>query len=573
VTVPFPPPGPGEDEPSREELLQRERQRRLALLEQRKRRQQRASAAGSPTPPAPAVPAQPPPGFASPQQWQEALEAARAVAEAAGQAAAPLETAMRSMTASELAAAVVGAVAALPAVQAVSLLWRCQEAGLEVLPAHQAARARALLERAPASLPEEQEAPVDPEAEKAWQIYADYERIRHVKLGVERQRQLLGSLPLPVVDDLIDAGRISAEAVPEDGEHHLYLLARLAPGRLDREELVALGWEEALLRREFYARLARGDVQVLEQAEALTGKQRRLAAALQAVRRTGDVPVKLVRYEWLWPALERLAPTATLNRPEHKPYARWLLLRRTFWAIREAHRARLHGDEHRYRLMLQTAWDNAASLQGSRSIVGWEARNALAYLMVVRAGHNPHYDDALDVLAPAPGQALEEDELPQEARLRLATNREILRTLKEQRKGFPMLNPYAVLGVPDGHPQWKERWRQLRRSLDADGQAHANAAKDAIQALERGRAALAPFTFPLMPEKWANPQPDERELAEGLAPLPRRTRPATPAEVELPRERAAQGIVRAACGHVRTRTGAPEQTVTDKSHLSEGGQQ
>ncbi len=550
--------------PDRDELLRRERQRRLARIEQRKhrqpadkvpaeRRETERPANGQPTTPEPPGPQEPPPGFTSQRQWQQALDAASAVAKTvreAGHSATQLDLSVASMSAGELASAVVRAVLPLPPVSAVSLLWQGHQAGLSVLPMHQVARAEALLNRSPGMLTSQEGSEADPDAETAWQLYTDYERIRYVQMPVERQHQLLEYLPLSVVDDLIDAGRVSAQAIPGGGEHRLYLLARLAPRRMSGKELVTLGWREELVRREFSARLARGDVEALQDIDALKGAQRQLAVALQNVRRTGKLPRELTDQRWLWPALERLAPNAAVSLREHKPYVRWLLVRRILQGIRVAHLARLHGDERKYQVMLRTAWDNATSLEESRAPVGWEARNALAYLMVIRARRDPKYDDALGVLTPAPGQALSEDKLPQEAQLRLATNREILHTLKDQHQSTHILNPYAALGVSDGFPGWKDRWRELRRSLDADGEAEVNEAKDAIQGWERGRAPVAPFALPLMPDKWAIPRTNGRNPGGEATPMHRRTPPPAPHEQEFARNRAAQGIVLAACGYV-----------------------
>ncbi|MFG2091783.1 hypothetical protein [Spirillospora sp. NPDC048824] len=446
----------------------------------------------------------------------------------------------------------------LPPVSAVSLLWQSHQAGLSVLPMHQVARAQALLDRSPGMLTGQEGSEADSNMEAAWQLYADYERIRHVRIPVERQYQLLDHLPLSVVDDLIDAGRVSAQAIPEGGEHRLYLLARLAPGQISGEELVTLGWREELVRREFSARLARGDVAVLQNVGALKGVQRRLATALQNVHSTGKITRDLTDQRWLWPALERLAPNATVSLREHKPYARWVLVRRILQGIRQAHLARLHGDERKYQVMLRTAWDNATSLQDSRAPVGWEARNALAYLMVTRAGRDPKYDDALKVLTPVPGQALSEDRLPREAQLRLAANREILHTLKDQHRSAHILNPYAALGVPQDFPGWKERWRELRRSLDADGEAQVNQAKDAIQTWERGQAPIAPFALPLMPDKWTNPRTNGRYTGDDVTPMPRRTPPPALNEQEFARSCAAKDIILTACNHVGLPSGSAE---------------
>ncbi|MEU9867402.1 hypothetical protein AB0C87_06090 [Actinomadura sp. NPDC048021] len=472
------------------------------------------------------------------------------------------------MTSAELAATVVRDALALPPIEAISLLLQSHRAGLAVLPEYQAARAEALLDRAPGRLPVEDPATTSSEADAAWQLYSDSERIWHVRLDVEQQRRLLENLPLSVVDDLIDAKRVSTQAVPEDGDRRSYLLARLAPAQLNREELVELDWQEELIRQDFTIRLASGDLAVLNDIDALTGAQHRLATALRKVRTDGEITPELIRQRWLWPALERLAPDATLSVPQHKPYARWLLLRRTIRIVRKAHEARLRGDEQNYHVMLQNAWRTAKSLQGIRADVGWEARNILAYLIVLRAGRTPNYDEALNVLDPPPELVLSEDKLPQEARLHLRANRQVLHAIKDQHKNAYVINPYILLGVPDGFPNWKKRWRDLRVSLDADGEAHINEAKDAIQAWERGRSSLPPYALPLLPNKWANPSVRNNSPSHHVTPMPRRTPPSTEDERELTREGAAQGIALAA----RSTIGSHRPTISENYFL-EGDEQ
>jgi hypothetical protein len=535
----------------------RERERRLALLEQRKQRRQTNVPLANeppvqvPEPVAAVASAEPPSGFDSHEQWRQALDVADAVAQVlrdvAGSAVG-FEGSARTMGATELSAALVEAVFRIPPIQAVSLLWDGHRAGLPVLPEHQAAFARALLDRTPTMLSADN-ADMDADGLEAWQLYADSERIWHREIGVERQRRLIENLPLSVVDDLIDAGRMDSRAFPDSGEDHLYLLARLAPTELDREGLLALGWHEELTRREFNVRIAQGDIAVLDDLQALTSGQRRLAVQLREVRDTGEILPELLEQRWLWPVLERLAPTSASIRG-NRQYGRWLAVRRTLRNIRGAHSARLCGDEKKYNLLLQTAWRNATSLRDAGSTGGWEARNFLAYLTLIRSGSVPHYDEALRFLEPVSQRGPSEEHLPPAARRRLAANRELLRTPKEQHKSAYMINPYVVLGVRDGFPEWKERWRKLRASLDPEGEARINEARDAIQAHERGRAATDPFALPLMPEKWEQTRPNKSATARDGTPMPRRTPAPTAEEQDVLRARAARGIVRAAGLHV-----------------------
>jgi hypothetical protein len=201
--------------------------------------------------------------------------------------------------------------------------------------------------------------------------------------------------------------------------------------------------------------------------------------------------------------------------------------------------------------------------------VGWEARNILAYLIVLRAGRTPNYDEALNVLAPPPELVLSEDKLPQEAQLRLGANRQVLHALKDQHKNAYMINPFIVLGVPDGFPGWKKRWRDLRSSLDVDGEAQINEAKDAIQAWERGLSDLDPYALPLLPKKWANPSVRSNGPNRHFTPMPRRTQSPTEDEREISRERAAYGMVLAANSTIES----PSQSVTGDNYFLEGDKQ
>lgn len=555
---------------AREELLKRERQRRMALMAQRKpaaarppmSREHQSSTAGTAAPPFRSAhdaqkqrmpnPPELPAGYESHAQWQQALKVARAVAAAARAAGHPQEAlgpTVQDMPAEELAQAVVRAVVPLPATAAVTLLLQSNDVGLAVLPPGQAARTRALITQRPGE-DHTASAPGAPAADEAWRLYEAYERIQHARVGVDDQRRLLNYLPMPVVDDLIDARRVSARAVPESGERRLYLQARLAPAEIDYEGLAALGWREEQVRRNFRARLTTGDLPAADDIPALKGEQRRLVAQLEEVRRTGRISPELTNKKWLWPALERLAPNVRVDLRRDKAYGPWLVVRRIYRTIQAAHQARLRGDDKRYQTMLRAASNNATALQDSWTLAGWEARNALAYLHVLRSSDESRYDDALAMLGEAPGQAIKEDQLSQEARHHLATNRGVLSALKNQRDRTHVLNPYLVLGVQDESPAWKDRWRKLRSSLDEDGEAQVNEAKDAIQAWERERALIPPFMVPLAPGKWANPRASNTATDKVDSPMPRQTKSPTADERDFARMRAAHAIVRAACQHV-----------------------
>ncbi|MFF6947470.1 hypothetical protein ACFZAD_02275 [Streptomyces iakyrus] len=431
------------------------------------------------------------------------------------------------------------------------LLAEVHKAGLQVLSDAQALRARFLLDDLK-GLEIFDRGPEDSEPEtafgRAWRLYTCYERLRNAPVEASAQRELTDYLPLSVVDDLVDAACLTARAVPEEGPRRLYLQARLTPSEVGADSLQELGWHSELLRREFYTRLADGDPSVLDQASGLTGGQRELVSELKAVRESGRITPGLSKKPWLWPVLERLAPQTPVDLRRDKSFGSWLLVRRIQRALRLAHQSRLRGEEQKHLTLLRATWNDAHALQRSWTLAGWEARNVMSYLLVLHGDDGPRYEEALDTLSSAPGSGMREDRLPWEARRRLETNREVLHQLARKRERNHILNPYLVLGVPDGADDWKERWRTLRRSLDMDGEALANEAKDAIEAFERGRAAVLPYAVPLMPGKWAHPRAGVPEALRSAMPMPRQTAPATDAERQFAKQQAAAAIVGTACG-------------------------
>jgi hypothetical protein len=497
----------------------------------------------------PAVPA----GFGTREAWQEALRTAALIAEAVRETGQPCEEVRdgwSALTAHELARAVVQAVRYLASVEAVRLLATAHKAGLQVLSDAQALRARFLLDdlkglEALDRGPEESEP--ETAADRTWRLYTCYERLKSVPVGARAQRELTEYLPLPVVDDLVDAACLTARAVPEEGPRRLYLQARLTPSGVGADGLQELGWHSELLRREFCTRLADGDASVLDQTSGLGGGQRELFSELKTVRESGRVTPELSKKQWLWPVLERLAPQTPIDLRRERSFGPWLLVRRIQRALRLAHQSRLLGEEQKHLTLLRAAWNDAHALQRSWTLAGWEARNVMAYLLVLHGDDGPRYQEALDTLSSASGSGMREDRLPWEARRRLETNREVLHQLARQRERNHILNPYLVLGVPDGADKWKERWRTLRRSLDMDGESLANEAKDAIEAFERGRATVPPYAVPLMPGKWAHPHADVPEAARSAMPMPRQTAPATDADRQFAKQQAAAAIVETAC--------------------------
>jgi hypothetical protein len=150
-----------EEKLSRQQLLERERRRRLALIEERNRDggdrsgsrpvadRGRAVVAGDSVVQDDPVPARVrPAGFESEEHWQDATAAAARIASFvrdAGHPSGALEGEMRGLAADGLARAVVEAVRPLPPGEAVRLLSEAQQAGIHVFAGDQTVRARLLL--------------------------------------------------------------------------------------------------------------------------------------------------------------------------------------------------------------------------------------------------------------------------------------------------------------------------------------------------------------------------------------------------------------------------------------------
>lgn len=580
--------------PTLEELRERERRRRAALAAARERGElaplRRPVQVGVPVGGIPvtsadrpsssdpresvALPAELPTGFTSTESWRAALAAVEAVAaycHAEGYPASALQGEREGMSADVLARAVASTMRTLPPVKAVDLLRQVHGSGLCLLTPRLTVRAEALLDKKPNRISDMDDSDAAPSvlaAEEAWWLYRDAERVEYSKIPAEREHALAVALPLPVVDDLIDRRRLVHRPLPGTGQRALYIRSRLAPTDLDQEDLEELGWEGELARRQFRSRLAVGDSSVLqEDLHGLPPTDRELAVALTKARQSGQIPPALQDQKWLWGALEKLVPQAAVNVRRDRTFGPWLLVRRLQRAVRMAHRALLYGDSKKHQALMRTALNEASVLATAWSDAGWEALNILAYVQAVGGPDGPRYTDALDTLMPQPGKGPREDRLAGGARRRLDENRNILRALIRRPDSSHLLNPYLVLGIPDDAEDWKDHWRQLRRSLNDDGEAQVNEAKDAIERFQRGRSEIPPFSVPLAPEKWALPGADESVIRRGGAPMPRQTPQPDADEQEFARAEAARGIVCNACHNVGlpAEPEAPEHFVPESS--------
>jgi hypothetical protein len=495
-----------------------------------------------------------PEGFASAEGWRAVLGAVGAVAaycRSIGVSATDLDDAAKDgLSAGELARAVADAVRKVPVVEGVDLLCEVHESGLPLLDARLAVRAKALLDGRPNQddSSDFDPTPLVPDAERDWWLYRDAVRLEYARIPREREHALMEALPLPVVDDFIDRRRFTHGPMLGSSRRALYIQARIAPAEMGQEGLEELGWEGELARRQFRRRVAAGDIAVLrEDCSGLPKPERDLASALEQAGRSGQVPTSLQEQMWLWAILERLAPQAAVNVRRDRAFGHWLVVRRVERALRVAHQALLRGDRKKYQALMRTAGNEASVLATAWSLAGWEALNALAYLQAVAAPDGHRFAAALDMLTPQSVNGPREERLPLGARRRLDENRNVLRALVRRPNNSHLLNPYLVLGIRDNAEDWKGHWRRLRRSLDDDGEAQVNAAKDAIERFQRGRSELPHFSLPLEPERWATPEVGESAIRRGAVPLRRRTSQPDDDELESARVRAAGGIVRIIC--------------------------
>ncbi|GGR75596.1 hypothetical protein GCM10010236_32890 [Streptomyces eurythermus] len=555
--------GAGQEEQAHlEELRQREIARRLALRQARAQSRTAGEgprvvqATGGPVPAVrpkarperePDLPEPVPAGFAGREAW----ERARAFAASVLPDAAKAETAM--LSAQELARAVVDAASRKDdPVDGVSVLVMAQDHGLDVLHGRFADRARALLADKPL--------PLLGEPGSMWQIYQDERRLMETDLSAPRQRALLAKLPRPLLDDYIDEEWIGA--VPEcDGTSRAaYFRARLDPASLTDEEMDLLAWPLERERREagpgtepgrdwpqdwrLLVRLQAGDARaVTEEWTDLLPPTQKLLDALREVRRTGEAPDDLLADERLWVLLERIH--SSVRSTTNKRYNGWIGVRTLIRAVRQMHRALLHGDEETAEQRRRAALTMAARLRHHSQPVRWEAQNVQAYL---RAGQE--IAESLRLLEQdVEGRPPVWEQLGGGTMATLRRNHGFLGDRSGGERDQP-LNPYLVLGVPDGAVDWKKVWRALRKELDDSGRARINRAKDMIEKAERQQQEVPRFAVPLAPHRWADPVGTSHRLELPPEPLPRLTEPPTDSDRAWSRTEAAREIITRATEHL-----------------------
>lgn len=548
--------GAGQDEQARlEELRRREIARRLALRQARARGRtvgkapRAAETAGGPAPAVPpqrqpeqgpVMPRPVPEGFADREAW----ERARSFAELMLPDALKAETG--TLSARKLAQAAIDAASRQgDPVKGVALLVTAQEHGLDVFDGRLDARARALLEDKPL--------PLLGEPGSMWQVYQDDRRLTETNLPAPRQRALLAKLPRPLLDDYIDEEWIGAVPERDGTSRAAYFRARLDPASLTDEEMDLLAWPLERERREagpgtepgrdwpqdwrLLVRLQANDAKAIaEEWTDILPPTQKLLDALREVRRTGEVPDDLVADERLWVLLERTNPW--VRSTSNKRFNGWIGVRTLIRAVRQMHRALLRGDEETAEQRRKAALTVAARLRHHSQPVRWEAQNVQAYL---RAG--PDTTESIKLLEQdAEGRPPVRDQLGGDTVATLRRNRSFLEDWSRGERDQP-LNPYMVLGVPDGVDDWKKAWRALRKELDDSGRVRINRAKDMIEKAEREQQEAPGFAVPLAPHRWKDPTGTSHRLELPPEPLRRLTQPPTDSDREWSRTEAAREII------------------------------
>lgn len=550
--------GAGQDEQARvEEVRQREIARRLALIQARAQgrtvgkvpQPQGTGVAVGPAPvvpsqkrpePEPAVPQPVPEGFADREAW----ERARSFAELMLPDALKAETG--TLSAQKLARAAADAASRQgDPVEGVSLLVMAQDHGLDVFDGRFDDRARALLEDKPLPLPGE--------PGSLWQVYQDDRRLTETNLTAPRQRALLAQLPRPLLDDYIDEEWIGAVPERDGTSRAAYFRARLDPASLTDEEMDLLAWPLERERREagpgtepghdwpqdwrLLVRLQANDAKVIaEEWTDLLPPTQKLLDALREVRRTGEVPDDLVADEQLWGLLERIHPS--VRSASNKKFNGWIGVRTLIRAVRQMHRALLHGDDETVEQRRSAALAMAERLRHHSQSVRWEAQNVQAYLRASQETAEPLRFLEQD----AEGRPPVRDQLGGGAVATLRKNRSFLEGRPSGERDQP-LNPYLVLGMPDGAGDWKKAWRALRKELDDGGRVRINRAKDMIEKAEREQQEVLRFAVPLVPHRWKDPTGTSHRLELPPEPLQRLTEPPTNSDRAWSRTEAAREVI------------------------------
>jgi hypothetical protein len=455
--------------------------------------------------------------------------------------------------------------------------------GLPLLEQDELSRAEALRSgRVPA--PE-----VRPDSVDAWQLHLEsVEAHGRAVLSTATWQRLVATLPLSVVDDLIDEGALTPAAIgdawPEPSDRSRYVTARLDPGRLTDAEVTALDWEDEARRRILEAggtvdqldgrhdgwslrsALLGGDVSALDTVQVhgnqdLPPELVHFVLALLGIRQGVPVDGRMGRDWSLFGVLEDCTPGDRLISGR-TPFHFWAGTRRLYRLLDDMHWA-MACEPERTENAVRAAHQQAAALrnpqtQGAAGAADREARVVQAYLIFLHA--RPGDRDRLDQ-----GVGLLEDVLKRGGRerggvggaqrRRMRDLSELLQSLRLKSKPHDVLNPYLALCVEHDSTEWGQGWRDLRRQVATEQLEYINGAKDRIRRIETARR-LGEEPEPLyelpLDERFLWVPDDRSDLLQPRAqPLARRTKPSTEQEKSWTATEAAREIIGSCAGRLR----------------------
>ncbi|WJY50139.1 hypothetical protein QRN89_10080 [Streptomyces chengbuensis] len=343
--------------------------------------------------------------------------------------------------------------------------------------------------------------------------------------------------PLGVIDDLIETGVLDRGHKPwtlrVDSAEQSYLLARLAPEKVDAALARSLGWDEPGEREAFLAgepvqpapgslydlllRVADGETDVLKELDGLLPRE--LVLRLRKVRdgaMTGSWDPDIPADRGLWRLMCALwEPRAAVN-PARGPFYALVALRHAYDLICQGERKKA-----------QAQVDKLVDHEGASAEHAAEAWNMFAYLALL--------DDNLDLAYVSLARVARTDRRVEENLALLDRRRGTKRNDRDQ-----PANPYLELGLPHKSEHWKHQWRERRKADrdDLDLAAQANWAMRRIEQAERTEDWSDFFVLPLDPASLRLPTVRPRSLTPQTAAMPRRTTHRTDADLATVRDRA-----------------------------------
>lgn len=389
----------------------------------------------------------------------------------------------------------------------------------------------------PDAVPAEARLSSEEDTSGAFALYGTVARgVSPDELSAQQLRRVLEWAPLGVIDDLIDAGAVGREHEPwvarADEAERNYLMARLAPERVDADMARAIGWNEPVERELFLAgepldpeegtlydlllRVADGETEVMKGLEDLLPRD--LVLRLRKVQEgslTGSWSPDIASDRGLWRLMSALWEPRAAVSPARGPLYALIALR------------------HAYDLICRGAMKKA-SIQVDKLVEhekapprqGAESWNMYAYLALV--------EEDLETAGIALARIASSDH---RARLNLALV-DRRRATKRNDRDHPA-NPYLELGLPHQTEAWRHQYRERRRDAkDLDDAARVNWAKTRIEQAEHSEDWSDFFVLPLDSTEFELPVVRPLSLVPPSAPMPRRTASGSETDLTTVRHRA-----------------------------------